>query len=353
MYASAEPSRHARERQPQALSGQAQLSVPVRSSDVVACWNGHCTHIRSEQNLGTPRSRITSSPSCAATSPTSPSNSYTPCAQQHARCLSFLACCMPLIIIRMLLRSVTVKHAEELQPLAKKDGATMCFALKQVIDRLRETLQLPGETPMLHILIGDGIYTNEKAARQLFALLRAENRNYCMVSLKCSSHQANLTACSLVAKRYPTGTPHLRWRSDGVDSPPAHPTSGGGRTGETASPPAGAPHLRWRSAGGWAPRKELNHEQRATCRRGRRRVRSALPSWATTRETRAAGTEHNHRRVICCCRHRCCRHRRAVAAAAIAELSPLLSRFCGHVCQGQQTTVHLREVLQVFVSRLH
>ncbi len=53
----------------------------------------------------------------------------------------------------------------ELQPLAKKDAATLSTALLSVLDIVMASAPLNQGDRFVHVLVGDGIYTNEAAAR--------------------------------------------------------------------------------------------------------------------------------------------------------------------------------------------
>ena len=99
----------------------------------------------------------------------------------------------------------------ELQPLARKDAPTMATA---VVQSLRGVLQACSvgaserDTPrcrVVHMLVGDGVNTNEAAAKcVLHHLLHhgAEDKvDFRMLVWKCASHQANLAVLVAIAGR--------------------------------------------------------------------------------------------------------------------------------------------------------
>ena len=93
-----------------------------------------------------------------------------------------------------------------LQPLAHKDGKTLATAILQVILPLvkmcldSKTSVAKDKPRVLHLLIGDGINTNEYAARIVFNFIlnnEAYFAKYFLVLWKCCSHKVNL--CIMVA----------------------------------------------------------------------------------------------------------------------------------------------------------
>ncbi len=98
-----------------------------------------------------------------------------------------------------------VRVPVELMALERKDAPTMATAL---LRSLQEVLQAVDPTVVmrgLHVVIGDGIATNEAACRLLFGFM-CERRfltDYRLFFLRCSTHQANL-----VVKRAVCGPGH-------------------------------------------------------------------------------------------------------------------------------------------------
>ena len=95
----------------------------------------------------------------------------------------------------------------EMEALADKTAATLATSLEGVLRNLVKWVLPTGtrpETPVVftHILVGDAISTNEAAAKVLLASVRrdpiAENTQYWLVSLRCATHQANLSCRSCV-----------------------------------------------------------------------------------------------------------------------------------------------------------
>ena len=97
---------------------------------------------------------------------------------------------------------------EDLHPLADKTAPTLATSLRKVLVLVSETVgevfspQQFGQRPwMVHILIGDGVPTNEAAAKVLLSWAKAglpNNLRYLLINIKCSSHQANLAVASAV-----------------------------------------------------------------------------------------------------------------------------------------------------------
>jgi hypothetical protein len=88
----------------------------------------------------------------------------------------------------------------ELQPLARKTGLTVATAICTSIEEVVEAcmLNLQADTPLrfLHLLVGDGVNTNENSAKRVLQRclvnLQKNNIEYRLLVWKCSSHQSNL-----------------------------------------------------------------------------------------------------------------------------------------------------------------
>ena len=92
----------------------------------------------------------------------------------------------------------------ELQPLLKKDAQTIAFSLISTTKGVMEAIltgatQIPSQctgTRVVHIIVGDGIHTNENACRRALQYYRqwAKQRHmrYSLIVVKCASHKANL-----------------------------------------------------------------------------------------------------------------------------------------------------------------
>lgn len=100
----------------------------------------------------------------------------------------------------------------ELQPLARKDGPTLATAVKRVTDEVldccRSALAATNHKSMrcLHILVGDGVGTNENVAKRLWRHYQEAHPpgaliDYRLVVLKCASHQSNLAVLVAIAGR--------------------------------------------------------------------------------------------------------------------------------------------------------
>ena len=99
----------------------------------------------------------------------------------------------------------------EIEALGDKTAATLCTSFERVVRNIAEGV-LPditdGIVPLaaeeaveawfIHILVGDGIATNEAAARQLWACIQerglGRGARYFLVVIKCGAHQVGLTA---------------------------------------------------------------------------------------------------------------------------------------------------------------
>lgn len=82
----------------------------------------------------------------------------------------------------------------ELQPLLRKDAATIATALKSiVVDVLKTRPSTCPKMKVIHMVTGDGIATNAAACRRLFHSLAADERiTYRLMVWCCATHQANL-----------------------------------------------------------------------------------------------------------------------------------------------------------------
>jgi hypothetical protein len=100
----------------------------------------------------------------------------------------------------------------ELHPLGDKMASTIATSLRQVLQAVVGAVadgfgaQRPASAPwLMHILVGDGVASNEAAARVLLAWVRRDGLpqglRYFVVVVKCASHQANLVIGSSVAGR--------------------------------------------------------------------------------------------------------------------------------------------------------
>ena len=90
----------------------------------------------------------------------------------------------------------------ELQPLADKRALTIATAILQVFETIQTHLNMAGIGMMLHVVVGDSIGTNFKAASLVFRVLNQQESmqgRYFMAALKCSSHQANLATGAAIA----------------------------------------------------------------------------------------------------------------------------------------------------------
>ena len=98
----------------------------------------------------------------------------------------------------------------ELEALGDKTAGTLATSFERVLRDMASKLwpkQVPGgpkdpETWFVHVLVGDGINTNEAAAKILWSCLSATplspNVRYFLILLKCATHQAALSAKAIV-----------------------------------------------------------------------------------------------------------------------------------------------------------
>ena len=100
----------------------------------------------------------------------------------------------------------------ELQPLSRKDADTLATALMMAVDELLSACtaavreRQARRVRVLHLLIGDGVNTNEAAAKRLMHqyLVRKQHGaelQYRLLMWKCASHQANLVVLVAIAGR--------------------------------------------------------------------------------------------------------------------------------------------------------
>ena len=98
----------------------------------------------------------------------------------------------------------------ELQPVGRKDGATMASAVigttQPILDAVTAGARSAGAKSIrvLHLLMGDGVNTNENVAKRLlhFFMLQSAGGGpvqYRLLVWKCSSHQANLVVLVAIA----------------------------------------------------------------------------------------------------------------------------------------------------------
>ena len=110
-------------------------------------------------------------------------------------------------------RASSVKLPWELEALGDKSAPTLATSFERLLRFVVEgvlpsSLQPQAAAPelwVLHVLIGDGIATNEKAAKILWACVKqrqlAPGTRYMLVVLKCVTHQAGLATKSAVIGR--------------------------------------------------------------------------------------------------------------------------------------------------------
>ena len=102
----------------------------------------------------------------------------------------------------------------ELDPLSDKTARTVATSLKKAVSSViamvhsatAEALSSAGCEPwFIHVIVGDGIQTNEAACRILRAAVKAEGlpgrMRYLILVVKCCNHQSNLVVGSLVQGR--------------------------------------------------------------------------------------------------------------------------------------------------------
>jgi hypothetical protein len=97
----------------------------------------------------------------------------------------------------------------ELQPLMRKDGSTIATAIVSAVAGALEAaaaaVDARGARPVtfLHMLIGDGVNTNENAAKKVLQHFMFDQRHpklkYRLLVWKCASHQANLVVAVAIS----------------------------------------------------------------------------------------------------------------------------------------------------------
>ncbi len=88
----------------------------------------------------------------------------------------------------------------ELQPLKRKDGQTLATALSKVMEGVLAAASLPCETRFVHVLVGDGIASNQVAHQLLWGANRGRvDVRYRLFAVTCSSHMANLCTRTALA----------------------------------------------------------------------------------------------------------------------------------------------------------
>lgn len=107
---------------------------------------------------------------------------------------------------------VAMDWMTELQPLSRKDGATLASAMIAVVKPVLDAVQAgvvaqSGKSArVIHMLVGDGVNTNESAAKRLlhhFVVQKAggDRVQSRLMIWKCASHQANLVVLVAIAGR--------------------------------------------------------------------------------------------------------------------------------------------------------
>ena len=106
-------------------------------------------------------------------------------------------------VVKVFLRpGLSCEVPQEMEALGDKTAATLATSLdgrlRQVAKTIAAGLGNDNEAWLIHVLVGDAINTNEAAARRLYAKAAvapiAAALKYCLVVVKCASHQANLAA---------------------------------------------------------------------------------------------------------------------------------------------------------------
>ncbi len=86
-------------------------------------------------------------------------------------------------------------YAVELQPLLRKDAASLATAIDRVRTEVIASAALPPGTRLVHVVVGDGIFSNEAALELLWSEqggANSEQMVYRMFPVTCASHSANL-----------------------------------------------------------------------------------------------------------------------------------------------------------------
>ena len=98
----------------------------------------------------------------------------------------------------------------ELQPLSRKDGPTLASAISAAVQPILDVaaegagVNHARRVKIVHMLIGDGINTNENAAKRMLHKLAFSDQapghlQYRLLLWKCSSHQSNLVVLVAIA----------------------------------------------------------------------------------------------------------------------------------------------------------
>ena len=106
-------------------------------------------------------------------------------------------------VVKVFLRpGLSCEVPQEMEAVGDKTAATLATSLdgrlRQVAKTIAAGLGSDNEAWLIHVLVGDAINTREAAARRLYAKAAvapiAAALKYCLVVVKCASHQANLAA---------------------------------------------------------------------------------------------------------------------------------------------------------------
>ena len=111
----------------------------------------------------------------------------------------------------------------DLHPLADKSAKVLATSLHNTLRRLAApvcealgSFEAPERPWLIHFLVGDGIGTNEAAAKILWAWIQGMplpcRTRYFLIVVKCASHQANLVIGSAVSGKAAL----VSWRSSGL-----------------------------------------------------------------------------------------------------------------------------------------
>ena len=102
-----------------------------------------------------------------------------------------------------------VEWFTELQPLARKDGPTLATAIAAVVQPIigmaaaSYSSQHPRSFRVLHMLVGDGVNTNENASKRVLNHFLNQHPTgrvlYRLLVWRCASHQANLVVVVAIA----------------------------------------------------------------------------------------------------------------------------------------------------------
>ena len=112
--------------------------------------------------------------------------------------------------LTLFLGSESIEVASELQPLLRKDGATLGQAILDAVEEVLDFLEKAepsswNELRFFHLLTSDGVATNQLAARFVLAKFKqvahlgSMQFSYFLLAHSCSSHQANLAVHTAIA----------------------------------------------------------------------------------------------------------------------------------------------------------